>query len=47
MTKPLKYRIVLTQRALKDLKNIDEKIQNKIIDKLKEYAQEPLKYAEN
>ena len=39
------YRIVLTQRALRDLENIDKKTQNRIAAKLKEYAQEPLRYA--
>lgn len=39
------YRVVVTQRALKDLKNIDKKIQCRIVTKLKEYSKEPLKYA--
>ncbi len=39
------YRIVLTRKALKDLENIDKKTQNRIATKLKEYAQEPLRYA--
>jgi len=39
------YRIVLTRKALKDLENIDKETQNRIATKLKEYAQEPLKYA--
>ena len=38
-------KIVLTRKALKDLKNIDTKTQNRIATKLKEYAQEPLKHA--
>lgn len=39
------YRIVLTRKALRDLENIDKKTQNRIAAKLKEYAQEPLRYA--
>ncbi len=38
-------RVIVTQRALKDLKNIDKKIQYRIATKLKEYSKEPLKYA--
>ena len=39
------YRIVLTRRALKDLEKIDKRTQNRIAEKLKEYAQNPFKYA--
>ena len=39
------YKIVFTRRALKDLENIDKEVQNRIAMKLKEYAEEPLKYA--
>ena len=39
------YKIVFTRQALKDLENIDKKIQNRIALKLKEYAKEPLRYA--
>ena len=39
------FRVVLTRRALKDLKNIDEDNRHKIAAKLKEYIKEPLKYA--
>jgi len=39
------FRVVLTRRALKDLKNIDEENQHRIAAKLKEYKKEPLKYA--
>ena len=39
------YEIILTQRALKDLENIDKETQQRIALKLKEYAEEPLKYA--
>ncbi len=38
------YKIVLTQRAVKDLENIDERMQNRIAVKLKEYAKEPHRY---
>jgi len=39
------YKIVFTQRALKDLENVDKETQNRIAMKLKEYAKEPSKYA--
>ncbi len=39
------YKVVFTQRALKDLENIDKEMQNRIAMKLKEYAKTPLKYA--
>ena len=39
------YRVIVTRRALKDLKNIDKEMQYRIATKLKEYAKEPLKYA--
>lgn len=39
------YRIVLTQRALKDLENIDKEMQSRIAAKLKEYDEDPLKHA--
>ena len=39
------YKVVFTQRALKDLENINEEIKNRIATKLKEYAKEPLRYA--
>jgi mRNA interferase RelE/StbE len=39
------YRIVLTQRALRDLENIEKRKQDRIATKLKEYAHELLKYA--
>ncbi len=39
------YRVVLTQRALRDLENTGKKTQDRIATKLKEYAQDPLKYA--
>jgi mRNA interferase RelE/StbE len=40
------YRIVFTQRALKDWENFDkEAAQDRIVAKLKEYAKEPFRYA--
>lgn len=39
------YRIILTQRALRDLENTDKRTQDRIAARLKEYAHEPLKYA--
>lgn len=39
------YRVVFTQRALKDWDNIDKATQDRIATKLKEYAKEPLRYA--
>jgi mRNA interferase RelE/StbE len=36
------YKVVFTQKALKDLENIDTAIQNRIAMKLKEYAKDPL-----
>ena len=39
------YKITFTHRALKDLDRISKDEKNKIGGKLKEYAQEPMKYA--
>ena len=39
------YKVIFTQRALKDLENIDKKEQRRIAGKLKLYAKEPLGYA--
>ncbi len=39
------YKIVITRRALKDLKNIDSETKKRIAIKLKEYAREPFKHA--
>ena len=39
------YRIVFTERALRDWKNLDRKIQIRIASKLKQFAQDPYKYA--
>ena len=39
------YKVVFTQRALKDLENIDKEVRNRIATKLKECTKEPLIYA--
>jgi len=39
------YRIVFTNRALRDLEKIDKETQIRIAKKLKEYVENPLKYA--
>jgi len=39
------YQVVLTNRAERDLKNIDISMQRIIVSKIKEYAQNPLRYA--
>ena len=39
------YRVIFTQRALKDWKNIDKETQERITTKPKEYAKEPFRYA--
>lgn len=39
------YKVLFTQKALKDLENIDKEMQSRIATKLKEYAKEPLRYA--
>ena len=39
------YKILFTNRSLKDLENIDSATQKRIAAKLKEYSAEPLKYS--
>jgi mRNA interferase RelE/StbE len=39
------HKIVFTRRALKDLEKMPKNEKNRIGEKLKEYAQEPMKYA--
>ena len=39
------YKILFTNRSLKDLENIDTSTQKRIAAKLKEYSAEPLKYS--
>jgi len=41
------YRVIFTQRALKDWKNIDKETQERITTKPKEYAKELLDMPEN
>ena len=41
------YKIIFTNRAVKDLKRISKSEQLKVAAKLKEYAQESLNYAKN
>jgi mRNA interferase RelE/StbE len=40
------YSLVYTNRAIKDLKRIDEKIKQRIGNTLLRYSKDPLKYAE-
>jgi len=37
------YRVVFTQRAIKDLEKIDKETQNRIAKKLKQYAEDPIR----
>ena len=39
------YKIVFTNRAIKDLKKMEENVKLRIARKLKEYTKEPLKHA--
>ncbi len=39
------YKVVFTQRALKDWKDIDKETQTRIVAKLKEYARDPFRYS--
>ncbi|MEO0075677.1 MAG: type II toxin-antitoxin system RelE/ParE family toxin [candidate division WOR-3 bacterium] len=39
------FQILFTQRAIKDLTNIDSDTKSRLASKLKEYAAEPMKYA--
>ena len=39
------YKVVFTQRALKDWADLDKEIQNRIAMKLREYTKEPFKFA--
>lgn len=40
------YKIVITEKAVKDLENIDKEMKNRIAKKLKKYSKEPLKHAQ-
>ena len=39
------FKVLFTQRALRDWENLDKETQNRIAAKLKEYAKDPFKYA--
>ena len=39
------YKVVFTQRALKDWRDIDKGTQDRIAKKLREYAKDPFRYA--
>jgi len=41
----LTYKVIFTNRALKDLKSISDENKKKIIPKLKEFANDPLLYS--
>ena len=41
----MKYRLVYTHRAIKDIRKLEEKEKRKVGKALKKYAEEPLKYA--
>ncbi|GMT49160.1 MAG: hypothetical protein IEMM0008_0699 [bacterium] len=39
------YQVILTQRALKDLNAMNQHLQDRIVGKLNDYVEDPLKYA--
>ena len=39
------YKIIITERALKDIEKLDIKTKKRIGTKLKHYSEDPLKYA--
>ncbi len=39
------YKIVFTNRAIKDLEKLDKEVLDRIAKKLKEYAENPIKHA--
>jgi mRNA interferase RelE/StbE len=39
------YKIIFTQRAIRDLDNITQDTKQRLANKIKEYSREPLKYA--
>jgi len=41
----LKYSLVYTQRAVKDIQGLEEKIKNRIAKTLLRYSEDPFKYA--
>ena len=42
----MKYRLVYTQRAVKDIQGLEEKIKKRIAKTLLRYSEDPFKYAE-
>ena len=42
----MKYRLVYTQRAVKDIQGLEEKIKKRIAKSLLRYSEDPFKYAE-
>jgi len=42
----LKYSLVYTHRAVKDIKGLEEKIKNRIAKTLLKYSEDPFKHAE-
>jgi len=42
----LKYSLVYTHRAVKDIEGLEEKIKNRIAKTLLRYSEDPFKYAE-
>lgn len=42
----MKYRLIYTQRAIRDIKSLDPKIKERIGSTLLRYKKEPLDYAE-
>ena len=41
----MKYRLVYTHRAIKDIRRLEENVKQRIGKTLKRYAEEPLKYS--
>ena len=39
------FKIIFTQRSVRDLNNIDQDTKQRLAEKLKEYSREPIKYA--
>jgi mRNA interferase RelE/StbE len=41
----LKYRLVYTKRALRDIKNLDPRVRQRVGQSLKQFESDPLKFA--
>jgi mRNA interferase RelE/StbE len=39
------HKVLFTDKAKRDLKSFDKSLQNRIVNKLKEYSSDPYKYA--